>query len=293
METEEYQGKSIVGSLINFRGMVYSPINEQGVVLLFGKVLKDLNMYVEEIKTGYPDCVARRRTGKGWERIYIEFEFASHGFKSHLEDYKNGKNCDLVVCWINDWKECPVPVLELKEEIKVMQPEPFGEDEVKKEESEYDLDHHIRRKNVSRDTQTLFLKLDELILKINDEVYRRYAKTAITYYSPEKTFVYLRFRKNFMVLHLYTNRSKINGVENIKNHENWGEIRIGSEKDISVVIGAIKASYGLIKQAIKDNINTGWYAITPKSVLDNLDSPDDDDDLLPGELRSNKKGMLR
>lgn len=59
MKEEKYEGRSIVGSLINFRGMVYSPINEQGVVLLFGKVLKDLNMYVEEIKTGNPDCVAK------------------------------------------------------------------------------------------------------------------------------------------------------------------------------------------------------------------------------------------
>ena len=73
MDDKRYEFPSIVGAMINFRGMVYAPINEQGVVLLFGKILKDLNMYVEEIKTGYPDCVARRRTGKGWERIYIEF----------------------------------------------------------------------------------------------------------------------------------------------------------------------------------------------------------------------------
>ena len=88
MKDEVYEDRSIVGSLINFRGMVYSPINEQGVILLFGKILKDLNMYVEEIKTGYPDCVARRRTGKGWERIYIEFEYSSSGFKSHFVETK-------------------------------------------------------------------------------------------------------------------------------------------------------------------------------------------------------------
>lgn len=42
---------SIVGEIINFRGLVYSPINEQGVVFLFGRLLDDLNMYIEEVRT--------------------------------------------------------------------------------------------------------------------------------------------------------------------------------------------------------------------------------------------------
>ncbi len=41
---------SIVGELINFRGLVYSLINEQGVVFLFGRLLEDLNMYIEEVE---------------------------------------------------------------------------------------------------------------------------------------------------------------------------------------------------------------------------------------------------
>jgi hypothetical protein len=36
--------KSIVGDLINFRGLVYAPLNENGVIFLFGKVMDDLNM---------------------------------------------------------------------------------------------------------------------------------------------------------------------------------------------------------------------------------------------------------
>lgn len=283
MKEEKYEERSIVGSLINFRGMVYSPINEQGVVLLFGKVLKDLNMYVEEIKTGYPDCVARRRTGKGWERIYIEFEYSSSGFKSHLEDYKSGKKCDLVVCWIHEWKECPVPVLESKEEIKNMEPEPFGEEEVKKEESEYDLEHHVRRKNMTKEVKNLFLQLDDEILKINEEIYHKYAKTAVTYYSPGKNFVYLKFRKNLMVIHVYTKQKEINGVKNIKFHENWGELKIKGEKDLAKAIEAIKLSYDLIRQAIKDNINTGWYAVTPKEKLTWLKSPENDEDEISGD----------
>ena len=32
--------KSIVGDLIHFRGQVYSPLNENGAIFLFGKVRK-------------------------------------------------------------------------------------------------------------------------------------------------------------------------------------------------------------------------------------------------------------
>jgi len=34
--------RSIVGDIINFRGLVYAPLNENGVVFLFGKVAEDL-----------------------------------------------------------------------------------------------------------------------------------------------------------------------------------------------------------------------------------------------------------
>jgi len=106
--------QSIVGDLINFRGLVYSPINEDGVVFLFGRVVDDLHMYIEEIKPGFPDCVARRFTGKGWERILIEFEFRSSNFKQHGHDVKA---CDMIVCWEHDWEDCPLEVIELKSEI--------------------------------------------------------------------------------------------------------------------------------------------------------------------------------
>lgn len=71
---------SIGGDLINFRGLVYAPLNENGVVVLFGKVMEDLTIYIEEFK---PDCIARRFVGKGWKRIRIEFEFKSKNFQNH------------------------------------------------------------------------------------------------------------------------------------------------------------------------------------------------------------------
>jgi hypothetical protein len=67
--------KSIAGDLINFRGLVYALINENGVIFFFGKVVDDLNMNIEEIKPGFHDCIGRRFIGKGWERVAIEFEY--------------------------------------------------------------------------------------------------------------------------------------------------------------------------------------------------------------------------
>ena len=101
--------KDIVGDSINFRGMIYAPINEQGVVFLFGKIMEDLNMYVEGIKQSFPDCIALRYIGRGrWERIRIEFEFESKNFKNHNHD---PKECDMIVCWDDNWDECPIEVL--------------------------------------------------------------------------------------------------------------------------------------------------------------------------------------
>jgi hypothetical protein len=48
------------GSPINFRGLRHAPINEQGVVFLFGMVSYELGFIVEAVQAGYPDCEAKR-----------------------------------------------------------------------------------------------------------------------------------------------------------------------------------------------------------------------------------------
>jgi hypothetical protein len=104
--------KSVVGDVINFRGLVYGPVNEMGVVALFAKISEELGFIIEEVKAGFPDCYARRQIQKGWERLAIEFEFCSSNFCRHGHD-ANG--CDIIVCWEHDWDICPVPVLSLKQ----------------------------------------------------------------------------------------------------------------------------------------------------------------------------------
>jgi len=54
---------------------VYGPANEMGVVALFAKVGEELGFIIEEIRAEFPDCIARRKVDKGWERVMIEFEF--------------------------------------------------------------------------------------------------------------------------------------------------------------------------------------------------------------------------
>ncbi|MBI5573786.1 MAG: winged helix-turn-helix domain-containing protein [Elusimicrobia bacterium] len=113
-ETQEIQlkiQKTIVGDPLNFEGLQYAPINEQGVVFLFGKLHKELGIIVEAIQTGYPDAKGRKKVKQGWQEIAIEFEYRSSNFQSHKHPIDK---CDLIICWIHDWKECPIEVVELK-----------------------------------------------------------------------------------------------------------------------------------------------------------------------------------
>ncbi len=102
--------KSLVGEPINYRGLIYSPVNEQGVVLLFGMVFEELGMIVEEVKTGFPDATIRRFNGKGWVRERVEFEYVSMNFKRHKHPMDG---CDIIICWKHDWEECPLEVIDL------------------------------------------------------------------------------------------------------------------------------------------------------------------------------------
>jgi len=109
------------GAPINFRGLRHAPINEQGVVYLFGMVSRDLDILVEAIHESYPDCEAKRRVDRRldrWQPVRIEFEYRSSSFREHGHD---PKQCDLVVCWEHDWPDCPIEVIELRSVIADLQ----------------------------------------------------------------------------------------------------------------------------------------------------------------------------
>ncbi len=109
-------GRRVFGAPLNFRELRHEPINEQGVVYLFGMIARELGFLVEGVATEFPDCDAKRRTRSGlYERVRIEFEFKTSNFREHGHD---PSGCDLVVCWAHDWPDCPVEVLELKAAIQ-------------------------------------------------------------------------------------------------------------------------------------------------------------------------------
>jgi hypothetical protein len=104
------------GSPINFGNLIYEPVNEQGVVFLFGMVSKALGFSIEYVGPDFPDCEAKRyiegRQGRQ-QPVRIEFEYKSRDF-NHVEE-----DCDIIVCWEDNWGDaCPLEVIELRTVIK-------------------------------------------------------------------------------------------------------------------------------------------------------------------------------
>ena len=102
------------GAPISFRGLTHAPINEQGVVYLFGMVSYELGFIVEAVHQSFPDCEAKRCVDlkkNRWQRVRIEFEYLSSNFRQHGHD---PNQCDLIVCWEHDWVDCPLEILELR-----------------------------------------------------------------------------------------------------------------------------------------------------------------------------------
>jgi hypothetical protein len=108
------------GNPIDFRGLRHEPVNEEGVVFLFGMVARELGYLVEAMQTGYPDCEAKRQIAAGqWQRVRIEFEYESRNFRDHGH---SPDGCDIIICWRHNWQECPpnLEVVELSRVIKTL-----------------------------------------------------------------------------------------------------------------------------------------------------------------------------
>jgi hypothetical protein len=101
------------GQPMDFRGLRHEPVNEQGVVLLFGMVARDLGYIVEAVQSGFPDCEAKRQIAPHrWQRVHLEFEFESRNFRDHGHPLTG---CDVIVCWRHNWPDHPqhLEILEL------------------------------------------------------------------------------------------------------------------------------------------------------------------------------------
>ena len=106
------------GEALDFPGLRRAPINELGVVYLFGLMSRTLDFDVEAVHSAFPDCSAKRlidRKRNRWKQVRIEFEYKSSNFLLHQHE---SKHCDLIVCWIHDWPDCPLEVIALKDEMQ-------------------------------------------------------------------------------------------------------------------------------------------------------------------------------
>jgi hypothetical protein len=98
--------------------MMNEPTNEAGVIFLFGAMAAKLGFMVTLVQSGFPDCEALRMVGdRRCQRVRIELEHESRNFLKHAHDVEQ---CDMIVCWIHNWPECPLEVVELRNEIAVI-----------------------------------------------------------------------------------------------------------------------------------------------------------------------------
>ncbi|HWB58046.1 MAG TPA: hypothetical protein VG733_01075, partial [Chthoniobacteraceae bacterium] len=113
---QRFAWRPVCGELLDGRGpLCFAPTNEQGVVLLFGKLAEKLGFLVLGLQPAFPDCMALHRIAPGnWQPVAVEFEFESKNFRTHGHD---PAGCDFIVCWEHNWPECPegLKVIALRE----------------------------------------------------------------------------------------------------------------------------------------------------------------------------------
>lgn len=106
--------RPVYGPPSNITGLRYEPVNEQGVVFVWGMVAAKLGFEIERMQSEFPDCIAMREVETGrWQRVRIEIEYASRNFLEHKHAIDG---CDIIVCWVHNWPECPegLEVIELR-----------------------------------------------------------------------------------------------------------------------------------------------------------------------------------
>jgi hypothetical protein len=107
--------RPVYGPPLQMAELAHAPVNELGVVFVFGAMARRLGFIVHRLQAGFPDCIAMHEMAPGqWQRVRIEFEFESRNFLKHRH---RADRCDVIVCWRHNWKECPLEVMELREEI--------------------------------------------------------------------------------------------------------------------------------------------------------------------------------
>jgi hypothetical protein len=255
--------KSIVGDLINFRGLVYAPLNENGVAFLFGRVADDLHMYIEEIKPGFPDCVARRFTGRGWERVLIEFEFRSSSFKQHNHD---PHGCDVVVCWEHDWSDCPIEVIELRSEIEDMANHPVQKPTTATTHvggnGQDAIEALLRARNASQAVQGWYREVEGALREWDPEIWANVGDTQAGLYSPERSFASLAPQQTVLQVKCFSRGEPLPGTKvlNAKLAPRWAAFTIKQESQVPEAVATLKEAHARLKAAMKAGERTSMFS---------------------------------
>jgi hypothetical protein len=88
--------KSFVGDPVLWPGLVYSPLNNFGLLFALGTVAEFLGLLFEEFSVDARTAICRRRTERGWERLRVGF-----AVRSSERDWESDE-IDLLICWVDD-----------------------------------------------------------------------------------------------------------------------------------------------------------------------------------------------
>jgi len=226
-----------VGRVINFRGLTYAPVNEQGVVFLFSKMNDDLGIQIESIQDAFPDAIGidYRRERETGIRKRIEFEFRSSNYDHPLE------GCDIIVCWEHDWRDCPetIEVIELKSELEKLS---STQPSVSRE-----LQRFIESREPRRDIEEVFRKLVQEIERISNRITRKIEKTRVTY-KTTRVFVAFELQKASVLLHLtWPEKPRERSVEylrKLKKSDKWHwHLRVRNLSQVENAVEICKKAY--------------------------------------------------
>jgi len=81
--------------------------DEVNVREVFAMFHRELGYRIIESRARFPDYILENEHGR---EIRAEVEFKASNFQRHGHPVEE---CDLIICWYNDWPGCPIEVLEL------------------------------------------------------------------------------------------------------------------------------------------------------------------------------------
>ncbi len=136
------------------------------------------------------------------------------------------------------------------------------------------LDAYFARRGTDRRAQDLYRRMEEAVRAIDDEVWVKIPDKSITYYSPARVFAYVSGQKTQIRVTPFTRGEPMQGVAPFgfaRGGHKWGRTVLKTERDLEKVVAALKQAHRRIREALRNNENTGWFAELEGDDEDELD----------------------